>query len=89
MPPRSNTAIFRNVCHTEANGLGFRERPDVNNLGERILEDCGKLKRVRDHVMDWVLLESEANPSEEFGGSLIERLARLLELKSRPPEVNT
>ncbi len=53
------------------------------------MEDCGKLKLVRDHIVDWVLLESEVNPSEEFGEALIAMLERLLELKSRPPEVNS
>lgn len=36
-----------------------------------------------------MLLESEVNPSEEFGESLIGVLEELLELKSRPPEVNS
>lgn len=39
--------------------------------------------------MDWVLPESEINPSEEFGEALIDMLERLLELKSRPPEINS
>jgi len=39
--------------------------------------------------VDWVLLESGANPSEEFGEALVSLLERLLELKSRPPEVNS
>lgn len=76
------------ACYAYADALRIRERPNVANLGERVLEDCGKLKMVRDHVVDWVLLESEANPSEEFGEALITMLERLLELKSRPPELN-
>jgi hypothetical protein len=44
---------------------------------------------VRDQIVDWVLLESGANPSEEFGEALVSLLERLLELKSRPPELNS
>jgi hypothetical protein len=80
---------FLDACYDYADALRIRERPDVENLGERILADCDKLKIVRDHVVDWVLLESEVNPSQEFGEALIEMLERLLELKSRPPELNS
>jgi hypothetical protein len=80
---------FLDASYEYADALRIRERPDVDNLGERVLEDCGRLKLVRDHVVDWVLLESEVDPSQEFGEALIEMLERLLELKSRPPEVNT
>jgi hypothetical protein len=80
---------FLDACYVYADTLRIRERPDVTNMGARVLEDCGKLKIVRDHIVDWVLLESEVNPSEEFGEALIAVLERLLELKSRPPEVNS
>ena len=58
-------------------------------MGERVLEDCGKLKLVRDHIVDWVLLESDSNPSEEFSNALIDVLERLIEFKSRPPELDS
>lgn len=80
---------FLDACYVYADALRIRARPDVTNMGERVLEDCGKLKLVRDHIADWVLLESDVNPSEEFGEALITTLERLLELKSRPPEVNS
>lgn len=80
---------FLGACYSYADTLRIRERPDEMNMGERVLEDCGKLKLVRDHIVDWVLLESEFNQSEEFGDSLIEMLERLLDLKSRPTEVNS
>lgn len=79
---------FLDACYAYADALRIRQRPDVTNMGERVLEDCGKLKLVRDHIVDWVLLESKVNPSEEFGEALTTMLERLLELKSRPPEVN-
>ena len=80
---------FLEACCAYADSLRIRVRPDVTNMGHRVLEDCGKLKLVRDEIIDWILLESGANPSEEFSESLIWLLERLLELKSRPPEINS
>jgi len=79
---------FLDACCEYADALRIRERLDVTNMGQRVLEDCGKLKLVRDQIVDWVLLESRVNPSDEFGEALVSVLERLLELKSRPPEVN-
>lgn len=80
---------FLRACYDYADALRVRVRPDVEKLGLRIVEDCGKLKLVRDHIVDWVLLESAANPSKEFDEALVSMLERLLELKSRPPEINS
>ncbi|MBX3425586.1 MAG: TIR domain-containing protein [Pirellulales bacterium] len=80
---------FLDACRDYADALRIRERPDVTNLGQRVLEDCGKLKLVRDQIVDWVLLETRANPSEEFGEALVSLLEQMLELKSRPPDFNT
>ncbi len=80
---------FFNACFQYADALRIRERPDVESMGQRILEDCSKLKLVRDHIVDWVLLESATQPSGEFDETLVSMLERLLELKSRPPEVNS
>lgn len=79
---------FFDACCNYADSLRIRERPDVENLGQQVFEDCGKLKLVRDHIIDWVLLESEVNPSEMFPEALVDLLEKLLELKSRPPELN-
>jgi hypothetical protein len=79
---------FLDACYDYADALRIRERPNVENLGERVLADCGKLQLVRNHIVDWVLLESELNPSQEFGEALIEMLERFLELKFRPTELN-
>lgn len=80
---------FLDACYAYADALRIRERPTVTNMGERVLEDCNKLKSVRDHLVDWIILESELNPSEEFGEALLAMLEHLLELKSRPPELNS
>jgi hypothetical protein len=79
---------FFNACFEYADSLRVRGRPQVDSLGEKVLEDCGKLVHVRNHIVDWVLFESEAAPSKEFSEALIEVLERLVDLKSRPPEVN-
>lgn len=80
---------FLDACIEYADALRVRERPNVESLGEKVLEDCAKLKLVRNHVVDWILLESEAAPSNEFTETLLQFLERLRELKSRPPEVNS
>lgn len=80
---------FLDACWAYADALRIRERPNVEKMGERVLEDCSKLKQVRDHIVDWVLLESEISPTEEFGNELVAMLERLLELKSRPPEITS
>lgn len=80
---------FLDACYGYADAMRVRERPEVSNMGERVVEDCGKLKLVRDHIVDWVLLESEVNPTDEFSDALIAMLERLLDLKSRPAEVNS
>lgn len=80
---------FLDACIRYADALRIRKRPDVPNMDQRVLEDCGKLKLVRDQILDWVVLESADNSSDEFSETLISVLERLLELKSRPPEVNS
>ena len=79
---------FLDACVNYADELRVRERPDVENLGQKVLEDFRKLIPVRDHIVDWVLLESETAPSESFCESLFELLEKLVELRARPQEVN-
>ena len=67
----------------------MRERPEVESMGEKVVEDCGKLKSVRDHICDWVLLESEISDEADFSEALIDVLEQLRELKSRPSEINS
>lgn len=80
---------FLDSCIEYADALRVRERPTVEKRGEKVLADCGQLKLVRDHVVDWLLLEGKANDSEEFTAAVIEFLERLRELKFRPAELNT
>src|SRR5204863_8723631 len=80
---------FLEACIEFADALRVRERPNVESLGEKVLADCGKLKQVRDHIVDWVLHEAPGVPSDRFTGALLQFLERLRELKSRPSEVNS
>ncbi len=80
---------FFGACNSYADKLRIRERPDLENHAQRILDDCGKLKHVRDHIVDWVILEASTKPSEEFNDALIFELEQLLELKSKPENLNS
>lgn len=80
---------FIESCVSYADELRVRERPTVEVYGEKVVEDCGKLKAIRNHLCDWVLLEGEVTDSETLSEVLIDVLERLRELKSRPPEINS
>jgi len=80
---------FLEACINHADALRVRERPNLDALGEKVLEDCGKLKQVRNYILDWVLLESESMPSKEFCQALLDFLESLRSLKSHPPELNS
>lgn len=80
---------FLDACIAYADALRIREQPNMESLGAKVLEDCGKLRHVRNHLVDWVLLESAASPSDDFCQELLDTLERLRELKSRPPEVHS
>lgn len=67
--------------------LRRREQP-AGDLPQQIVDDCGKLKHVRNHLIDWIVLESE-HQSEGFGDALIDLLELLREMGSRPKEVTT
>ena len=80
---------FIDSCISYADELRVRERPQVESIGEKVLEDANKLKFIRDHLVDWVLIESESSNEEKFTEALIEVLEKLRELKSRPPEITS
>lgn len=79
---------FLNACIAYADALRIRKKPDEADFGERVVADCAKLKLVRDHIIDWVLLEGPLSPSDKFQEALIAFLERLLEVKARPKDVN-
>lgn len=80
---------FLNACVEYADALRIRKMPEDANFGQRVIADCAKLKLVRDHIIDWVLLEAPLTPSDKFQESLIDFIERLLEVKARPKDVNS
>ncbi|HHF2979046.1 TPA: SEFIR domain-containing protein [Vibrio diabolicus] len=80
---------FIQSCLQYADDLRIRERPQVEIMGERVLEDIRKLKAIRNHLCDWVLFESGITEEDTFAEVIVDVLEKLRELKSRPPEVNS
>lgn len=80
---------FLDACIEYSDALRVRKQPSDASFGERVVADCTKLKLVRDHIIDWVLLETLVTPGERFRGTLIAFLERLLEVKARPKEVTS
>ena len=82
-----NRADLLDTCIGRADELRVRKPPDEGALGARVLEDCRKLKTVRDAIVDWLMLEAANTASDELTPVMVEVLERLLELKARPREV--
>jgi hypothetical protein len=78
---------FIDSCIAYADSLRVRKVPDGDTFSQKILADCGKLVPVRDVIVDWVLLESEAAPSAAFYEALHNTLERICDLKERPQEL--
>ena len=84
---RHNRRDFIDACVDYADQLRVREDPATDAIGEKILADTGKLKLLRDPLVDWAILESESSPRDEYSRTLIEFMEKLRELKSRPAEL--
>ena len=82
-------AEFLDECIASIDSLRVREKPNLDKLGEKILADCGQLKLLRDHIIDWVVLESTTGTTEDFSDILVGFLERLLEMKFRPSEIDS
>jgi len=80
---------FLEACLTYADSLRVRATPQEETFAQKVLDDCTKLKLVRDHIIDWVLLESEALPGDAFNNALLNFLEHLAGLKDRPAELGS
>ena len=78
---------FLAACFQYADALRVRKQPNLEKLGDQVLEDCGKLAQIRDLIVDWILLEVDAQDNPQFEEALLDTLEKLLELRSRPKEV--
>ncbi|MCK8071982.1 MULTISPECIES: SEFIR domain-containing protein [Vibrio] len=68
--------------------IRVKERPDESSFPSKVLEDCGKLKVVRNQICDWVLLEGNVTNEQELAQDIIGLLEKLREMKTRPLELN-
>ncbi len=80
---------FLASCIQYSDSLRVRSRPEVESIGQKIIEDFGKLRQIRNHIVDWVVLESSSTSQNlGFADCLVDFMEKLLEQKSRPSEVN-
>lgn len=80
---------FIESCMSYADKLRVREKPDAAQFGQKIVDDCGELKVVRDHLCDWILLEGNVTQEDEFTEALLDVLEMLIELKSKPEDLTS
>jgi hypothetical protein len=72
-----------------ADGLRMRERPNVDNLDERVLADLHVLLPLRDQLIDWLLIETSLPESQKLNDVLVDFLERILALKYKPSELKS
>jgi hypothetical protein len=83
---------FLDTCIEFVDAMRIRERVVIGedeDFAERILADADKMKVIRDHVVDWVVLEGKVNASSNFQAAMLAFLERLALLKGRPREMQT
>ncbi|PJZ23911.1 hypothetical protein CH352_18695 [Leptospira hartskeerlii] len=68
--------------------LRIRREPNASSFAEKILEDFSKLCTVRNSIIEWLNLELQVTDQEELVEMLLSFLDKILELKSKPKEVN-
>ncbi|WP_394229327.1 SEFIR domain-containing protein [Shewanella colwelliana] len=79
---------FLDAVLSYADEVRIKERPSPDNFGNKVLEDCGKLKVVRNQICDWVLLEASSTIEDELAEEIIGLLEKLRELKTKPNDLN-
>ncbi len=93
LAPRPGVGLYRDAfvaaCVSAADEVRIRSQPDEAEWPQRVLADCARLVSVRNHLIDWVVLESEVAPSAGFDDALLGLLEALVELKARPAELSS
>jgi len=79
---------FLTTCYEFVDSMRVRTPPDLDSLGERVLGDCARLKDVRDQLVDWISLEVNRADENSFGEVILKVLEKILDLKSKPEELN-
>ena len=72
-----------------ADKLRVRTPPDVESLPTKIEADLRTLLPVRDHLIDWLLLEGQLASDADFTPVVVETLERILSLRYRPDELTS
>lgn len=89
---KKSLAMFRqdfiDACIRYADELRIREQPK-EDLPQRVLDDCGKLKSVRNYLCDWIILEGQITAPIEMANCIISVLEKIRELASRPTDLNS
>ncbi|MBZ0097945.1 MAG: TIR domain-containing protein, partial [Taibaiella sp.] len=75
---------FLGSCLSLAEQFRVQSEPKYKVDGKRILEDCAKFKLVRNHLVNWMLLEGQHLPEEEMIDIYTELLENLLSVAARP-----
>lgn len=79
---------FLDSCARYVDDLRPRSQPDEHS-GAAIIARFRQLMPIRNLLVDWVLLEAQTDPSEEFSEALIHFLETLLDLHGRPNDVSS
>lgn len=79
---------FLESCVETSDRLRVREAPDMSTFGQKLLTDCNQLKNVRNIIVDWLLLETKGEVTNEFIEDLIDFLENIIELKEASANLN-
>ncbi|MBN2069581.1 MAG: toll/interleukin-1 receptor domain-containing protein [Opitutales bacterium] len=86
---QSYRSDFLESAYDYIDKLRIREKPKTDKLSEKILEDSMHLTKVRNLIVDWVLLEGSSSNSDYFNEIVIDLLEKLIELRSRPEDIHS
>lgn len=88
---RAYRTDFLAACVSYVDELRPRPTIQIQNteISQWIIDRFRKLTPIRNLIVDWVLLESGPDSSEEFEGALLEFLEHLVELRDRPEQVSS
>mgnify|MGYP002622682852 CR=1 FL=1 len=75
---------FLDSCIKAADTLRIREQPNAESFSQKLVDTFGKLTEVRNHLIDWVCLESECSEESVVTKEIIELFEKLLVLKGPP-----
>ena len=75
---------FFDACFDYVKTFQTQEIPADVDFGQKIVDDCSKLRYVRDFIVNWILLESPFKQANDFSTILAELLEKFRENTVRP-----